>query len=375
MHGVGDVEKPANLRVSVRGNPFNLGDEVPRHFLSVLSERESAPFLSGSGRLELANAILSQPIAMRVIVNRVWRGHLGTGLVDTPSNFGVTGERPTNPDLLDYLAQQFIADGMSLKKLHRMIMLSAVYQLSTEHNQVAFDKDSGNRLYWRASRRRMTAEQIRDSLLFVAGALDTRMGGPSAPLTPLSDRRTVYGKVSRYKLDEYLQLFDFPSPNLSAEKRFTTSVPLQRLFFMNSDFMQQQAERLARRIVAEPDNAARVQKAYQLILGRRPSPEEQKAAFAFITTEPLKEYEERRAAQESVGKKDDAKKSESDSPKKRDADGEDKPGSGEKVGDGMMAGVIPGAGKKDDREKMLPVTPWGRYVKILMSSSEFLFVN
>src|SRR5262249_14132359 len=151
-----------------------------------------------------------------------------------------------------------VDEGLSIKKLHRAIMLSAVYQLSTDHNQLAFDKDSGNRFYWRANRHRMTAEQIRDSLLQVSGALDAKMGGPSTQMTPLATRRTVYGKISRYKLDDYLQLFDFPSPNLSAEKRFTTTVPLQRLFFTNSDFMQQQAELVARRIANEPDNAARI---------------------------------------------------------------------------------------------------------------------
>ena len=129
MHGVHDVEKPINLKVSLRGNPFNLGDEVPRHFLSILSTGEPAPFAKGSGRLELAEAIVKQPIAMRVIVNRIWKGHFGTGIVDTPSNFGVAGERPTNPELLEYLAQCFVDNGMSIKKLHREIMLSAVYQL------------------------------------------------------------------------------------------------------------------------------------------------------------------------------------------------------------------------------------------------------
>jgi hypothetical protein len=218
----------------------------------------------------------------------------------------------------------------------------------------------------------MTAEQIRDSLLLVAGVLDTKMGGPSAPLTPLSDRRTIYGKVSRYKLDDYLQLFDFPSPNLSAEKRFTTSVPLQRLFFMNSDFMQQQAERVARRVTPEPDNAARVRKAYELVLGRVPSAEEQKAALTFITTEPLKDYDERKTARDS-GKKGEDPKREADTDKAASA--EDKRRDDEGVGEGMMAGVVPGATKKEDQEKLLPVTPWGRYIKILMSSSEFLFVN
>ena len=230
----------------MRGNPFKLGDEVPRHFLSVLSAADAAAVHERQRPARARRRIVHQPIAMRVIVNRIWKGHFGTGLVDTPSNFGVDGERPSNPELLEYLAQWFVDDGMSIKKLHREIMLSAVYQLSADDVAANFEKDSGNRFYWRANRHRMTAEQVRDSLLFVSGALDTKMGGPSEPLTPSCNRRTVYGKVSRYRLDEFLQLFDFPSPNLSAEQRFTTSVPLQRLFFMNSDFMQQQGELLAR---------------------------------------------------------------------------------------------------------------------------------
>jgi hypothetical protein len=184
----------------------------------------------------------------------------------------------------------------------------------------------------------MTAEQIRDSLLLVSGALDTKMGGPSTPLSPAFARRTVYGKVSRYKLDDYLQLFDFPSPNLSAERRFTTTVPLQRLFFMNSDFMQQQGELIARRVATEPDNTARIQKAYHLIFGRAASDAEVKAGLAFLTTEPLKAYEE--------AKKNDAKDTK-DSQGHEGGQGHEergglrgrrtrRPGEG---GRGMMAGV------------------------------------
>src|SRR4051812_18847158 len=185
VHGVADVEKPVEIKVSKRGSPYNLGDEEPRHFLSVLSsEPQPAPFASGSGRLELAEALLRQPITTRVIVNRIWKGHFGTGLVDTPSNFGVAGERPSNPELLDYLAQRFVDQKLSIKQLHREIMLSAVYQLSADYDAANVDKDAGNRLYWRADRHRMTAEQIRDSLLFVSGALDPKMGGPSTPLSP-----------------------------------------------------------------------------------------------------------------------------------------------------------------------------------------------
>jgi hypothetical protein len=379
VHGVADAEKVQSLRVSVRGSPYNLGDEVPRHFLSVLSASEPAAFQKGSGRLELADAILNQPIAMRVIVNRIWKGHFGTGLVDSPSNFGATGERPTNPELLDYLARFFVDHGLSIKALHREIMLSAVYQLSDADNAANFEKDSGNRLYWRANRHRMSAEQVRDSLLFVSGSLDTKIGGPSAELTPFYDRRTVYGHVSRYKLDEYLQLFDFPSPNLSAEKRFTTTVPLQRLFFMNSDFMQQQGELLARRVASEPNNTARIQKAYRLIFGRAASEAELRAGLEYLASEPMKAYEERKGAKDAENAKN-AKNGENaggskDTKKNPDSELGGQESDKEKSADGMMSGVVPGAGKKDDAKKLLPPTVWGRYAKILLSSSEFLFIN
>jgi hypothetical protein len=367
VHGVKDVEKPAELKVSKRGNPFNLGDEVPRHFLSILSPAAPQPLTKGSGRLELAEAIVKEPIAIRVIVNRVWKGHFGTGIVDTPSNFGVNGERPTNPELLEYLSQWFVDHGLSIKQLHRELMLSTVYQLSSEHSQASFDKDSGNRLYWRANRHRMTAEQVRDSLLAISGALDQKMGGPSEPLTPSYNRRTVYGHVSRYRLDDYLSLFDFPSPNLSSERRFTTNVPLQRLFFMNSDFMQQQGELLARRLESEPDSTARIQKAYRLVFGRAASDDEVKTGLAFLRSEPLKAYEERRATKDTKETKD----TKAESAEKPDTDD----GALEPKADGMMAGVLPGAGKPEEKKKLLPVTPWGRYLKVLLSSNEFLFVS
>jgi cytochrome c553 len=338
VHGVADEEKPVNLKVSLRGSPYNLGEEAPRSFLSVLSE--GAPFAKGSGRLELAEAILKQPLATRVIVNRIWKGHFGTGIVDTPSNFGVTGERPVHPELLEYLAQFFLDNGLSVKRLHKEMLLTAAYQLSGEYSKENYDKDAGNRLYWRANRHRLDAEQIRDSMLFISGALDTKMGGPSAELTPAYERRTVYGKISRYRLDEYLQLFDFPSPNLTAEKRHTTSVPLQRLFLMNSDFSQQQAELLARRVGSEPDNPSRIRKAYRLLFGREPTEQELQAGLEFLRAEPLRAYEERKQA-----------------PKKEveAAKEEDKP--------------------PTPPEKLLPVTPWGRYAKLLLSSNQFLFIN
>jgi len=365
VHGVIDAEKPANLKLHVRGSPFNLGDEVPRHFLSVLAANGApAPLDHGSGRLQLAEAIAAQPLALRVMVNRIWKGHFGTGLVDTPSNFGVTGERPTNPDLLEYLAASFRDNGLSIKKLHREIMLSAVYQQGGDYSQAAFEKDPADRLYWRYIRRRLDAEQVRDSMLSVSGALDRKMGGPSADLTPGYARRTVYGKVSRYHLDQYLQLFDFPSPGFSAEKRHITSVPLQRLFFMNSDFVQQQAELLARRVSTEPDNAARIRKMYRLLFGRDPEEAELRAGLQFLRDEPLQSYEERKKDAKPEAKP--ASKAEPEPAPAAKPEG--------MKGMSMMAGVVDGAPRKPG-EVMLPVTPWGRYAKVLISSAEFVFVE
>ena len=421
VHGVKDLPDAKDLPLAIRGNPETLGDPVPRHFLSVLSESEPKPFTKGSGRLELAEEILKQPLAMRVAVNRIWRGHFGTGIVDTPSNFGTTGERPTNPELLEYLASAFVKNGMSMKKLHREIMLSSVYQLSTDKNEAAFAKDSGNRLYWRGNAKRLDAEQLRDSVLFVAGNLDKSLGGPSADLTPAIKRRTVYGKVSRYKLDEYLQLFDFPNPNISAEKRFTTTVPLQRLFLMNSDFMQVQAEELAKRVAAEPDNRTRIKKLYQIAFGRDPNEGEIDLGIEYLKTEPLLEYEEGKKKAEEEDKKKGGRgrgpgKKEDAAPKTPDtvSDSKDTPptpavaaktampaddaGAGQTeempapaampmetapMGMGMMGGVMPGAmpggrrgpGGPGAAEVKYDPTAWGRYAKVLLSSSEFLYIN
>ncbi|HVL68384.1 MAG TPA: PSD1 and planctomycete cytochrome C domain-containing protein [Vicinamibacterales bacterium] len=368
VHGVRDVDKPVEQKFHIRGNPMREGDPVPRRFLQVLSADEPVPLTRGSGRLDLAETIVGQPIAMRVAVNRIWKWHFGTGIVDTPSNFGILGERPTNPELLEYLAATFVEDGYSIKKLHRRIMLSAVYQLGADDNAANFAKDAGNRYYWRANRRRMTAEQIRDGVLFVSGSLEPKIGGPSITLTPAAARRTVYGKVSRYKLDQYLQLFDFPAATISAEQRFATNVPLQRLFFMNSDFMQQQAERIAAKVAEEPDNRTRVTKVYRMIYGRAPSEAELATALEYLAAEPLRAYEERRAAEEQEKKAREA------DPKKFAA----KPPSEKPMtpmGEGMMAGVLPPAPGAEAAKKPLPVTPLGRYVKVLLSSSEFLFVD
>ena len=419
VHGVKDAEKPVNIQLALRGNPETLGEEVPRHFLSVFSTGEPVPLTEGSGRKQMADLIVQQPIAMRVIVNRIWKGHFGTGIVDTPSNFGFGGERPTNPELLEHLASDFQKNGMSIKKLQREIMLSQVYQLSTEDNKLNSDKDSGNRLYWRANKKRMDAEQIRDSVLEVSGNLDDSIGGPSQELTPDYKRRTLYGKVSRYKLDAYLQLFDFPPPNISAEKRFTTTVPLQRLFLMNSDFMQIEAEELVKRVATEPTNRARVKKMYNIAFGRDPNEQEVQIALEYLRTEPMKEYlENKNKPKDDAGGRGPAKPAEApegakvisevskpempkgelaakvempkgempaevaavaDAPPAADANAG--MGMGMMGGMGGMAGGGFGMGGGRGRGGAKPVevkyepTAWGRYAKVLLSSTEFIFIN
>jgi cytochrome c553 len=375
VHGVQDAEKPAVMQVNLRGNPMRLGDEVTPHFLSVLAPEAPAKFEKGSGRLELAQAIAAHPISARVIVNRIWKGHFGTGIVDTPSNFGINGDRPSHPELLEYLANGFLANGRSIKKLHRQIMLSQVYQLSTETNAVNAAKDSGNRLYWRANRRRMTAEQLRDSILLVSGTLENKLGGPPETLTPFYNRRTIYGKLSRYRMDPFLQLFDFPAPTISAEQRFATNVPLQRLFLMNSDFMQQQGELVARRVAAEPDVRSRIRKTYRLVYGRDPLDAELAAGVQYLTQEPMRSYEERKAEDEKKLKEAAAKPGDAD---KKPAMSPEPAKPDPAMSEGMMAGVMGAGGgekKGDEAKKLLPITTFGRYVKVLLSSNEFLFVN
>jgi mono/diheme cytochrome c family protein/cytochrome c553 len=289
VHGLSDKPKPVNIAVNLRGNPHSLGEEVPRRFLAILSREEAKPFAEGSGRLQLANDIVESPIATRVFVNRVWKWHFGSGIVGTPDNFGFAGERPSNPELLEYLAARFKSNGLSLKKLQREIMLSAVYQTSAQESKEASDKDGSNRYYSHFNRQRLDAESIRDSVLFVAGNLDLKeVGGPSKDFGPDNTRRTVYCKVSRFRLNNYLQVFDFPNPSFTAEQRFSTNVPLQRLYFMNNEFVYAQAGKLAERVHPQPSDAARITEAYRLLYGRAPTAKEMEVGLRFLQTTPEK---------------------------------------------------------------------------------------
>ncbi len=273
VHGLTEGKSIANMKIHLRGNPATLGPEAPRRFLAILSTDTPETFGQGSGRLELARAIASpeNPLTARVLVNRVWAQHFGRGLVATPSNFGKQGERPSHPELLDHLASRFIASGWSLKALHRMILLSATYQLASTHDAKDAAVDPENILLWRGPRRRLEVEAWRDAMLAVAGQLDTKLGGASANLNSADNhRRTLYGSVSRHNLDGLLRLFDFPDPNITSDKRTVTTVPLQQLFVLNSPFLEQQARALAARLTNEPagSDAERVRRAYVLLFGR-----------------------------------------------------------------------------------------------------------
>ena len=231
---------------------------MPRRFLAVLSGPDRQPFRDGSGRLELARAIASRdnPLTARALVNRVWMHHFGTPLVATPGDFGLRSDPPTHPELLDHLAARFMADGWSIKKLHRRIMLSSVYQQRSDDRPEARAVDPENALYWRTNRRRLDFEATRDAILAVAGRLDGRIGGPPMPSLTGTDahRRTLYGFIDRLNLPGLYRTFDFPDPNATSPRRDQTTIAPQALFLMNHPF----AIDAARAILSRPEVVARV---------------------------------------------------------------------------------------------------------------------
>jgi hypothetical protein len=285
LHVLRDEQKNKLQHVYLRGDRNNPGELVEPHFLSILSAGPPAKFQHGSGRIDLAEAIADpgNPLTARVMVNRIWQHHFGYGIVRTPSNFGELGERPTHPELLDYLARRLVENHWSIKAMQREIMLSAAYQLSTDYSAAGFAADPDNRLLWRANRQRLDAESLRDALLYVSGNLDLKTGGPPERLDkPENHRRTVYGFISRRRLDPMLALFDFANPNSTSDQRMATNVPLQRLFFMNSTLVADESRTLAGRLKAEPDDSARIRKAYRLLLGREPKAQEMKLGLEFL---------------------------------------------------------------------------------------------
>ena len=298
--GLGELEQPVDLRVFVRGNPNVFGEEAPRAFLAMLSDGAPKPFTQGSGRLELAEDILKQSIASRVIVNRVWAWLMGSGIVSTPNNFGLAGTPPSNPELLDYLALQFRSEGGSIKKLQKEIMMSRTYQLSTENIEANAAKDPDNRFYWKSNTRRLDAEGVWDYLLSASGKIDlAQIGGPSQELADGMTRRGVYGVSSRMFPNAFQLTFDFLTPTISIERRYTTTIPQQRLFFLNSPMVHNQAEALAERIGSTGSEEDRVTKAFEICFQRPPSAEESAASIQFMHSPELIRAQEKLKADAS----------------------------------------------------------------------------
>ncbi len=278
-----------DLELMKRGDPNNTGDLVPRRFLSAFPAKDGQPrrFTTGSGRLELAQAIVQEaaPLTARVIVNRIWRHHFGRGIVETPSEFGVTGDAPSHPELLDDLTARFIKNGWSIKWLHREILLSAAWQQSS----LAPDsekRDPENRLFARMPRRRLDFEAWRDTTLAAAGTLDRSFGGVATALTSEKNlRRTLYGTVNRHELEPMLRIHDFPDPAAHSASRTETATALQMLFSLNSPFLLAQADAFAARLEKEAGPALndRVTRAHAVLFQRPPTAKELAMATRFLT--------------------------------------------------------------------------------------------
>ena len=274
-----DTPAPFEPRVFLRGNPNNPGEPVPRRFLGILAGAKREPFHDGGGRLDLARAITdpSNPLTARAIVNRVWMHHFGAPLVATPGDFGQRSEPPTHPELLDHLASRFIQHGWSIKRLHRLIMLSSTYQQRSQDRSDAAAVDAENALYWRANRRRLDFEATRDALLAVSGRLDGRLGGPPMPgLTGNEPRRTIYGFVDRLNLPGLYRTFDFPDPSTTSPRRDQTTVAPQALFLMNHPFMIEVARSMLARadIAGVSDLRGKATRLFRLAYGRPMNEEE-----------------------------------------------------------------------------------------------------
>jgi len=364
---VADLPDPKNSSVFIRGQADVRGDMVPRRFLEVLSGGEPKPFKLGSGRLELAEDIASKknPLTARVIVNRVWMHHFGEGFVRTLDDLGTQSEKPTNQELLDYLSVYLMDHNWSLKSLHKLIMLSAVYQESSATNPNYEIVDPENRLLWRANVRRLDFEAMRDSLLVISGKIDPTMGGQPVNLTdePYSFRRSIYGYVDRGNLPELMQSFDFSNPNMPNSKRSTTVVPQQALFLMNSPMAIDVARSVMARVdgyereARENNTKHKIYYIYRIIFQRAPTGPETDRGVQFLTRE-IGEEKNIMASAKAIAEKA-AKKAE-----ERAKQMENMRDNG--------TGTIENTGEMVARK---PLTSWETYAHALLLSNEAAYLN
>jgi len=295
---------PEDAKIQHYGDPKNLGDQVRRGFLQVLGGSALPADTKGSGRLELANWIASKdnPLTSRVMVNRIWQGHFGRGIVATPNDFGSRGMAPSNQALLDYLAWKLIDGDWSIKAIQREILLSHAYQLSAADSPANEEIDPDNAFVWRHSRTRLDAEEIRDSLLADAQLLDRTPGGmhPFPPQAEWnwedqnhfspdmskyeSDRRSVYMMIQRTVRLTYFTLFDGPNTNVSTEQRSSSLTPLQALYFMNGDLPKRCAASLVKHLPSSPASDKAIEQAFLILYGRPPSAPEIERSASFLRT-------------------------------------------------------------------------------------------
>jgi hypothetical protein len=291
---------PADARIQIKGDPEKLGPQVPRGFLQVLGGGVVSPGDAGSGRKQLADWLAdpANPLTARVMVNRVWQGHFGRGLVRSPGDFGTRGEPPTHPELLDWLTTRFIEGAWSIKALHRLVALSATYRMASVEDIDKVWRDPENRLIWTFDRRRLDAEEIRDAMLAVAGMLDCSQGGahPFPPEwewrytqhKPFVDdypslRRGVYLMQQRFRSQPFLGTFDGADTNAPTARRTTSTTPQQALFALNNEFVHEHSTRLAARLATEAATPSeRIERAIHLAFGRPPGEEEVREGLDYL---------------------------------------------------------------------------------------------
>ena len=407
---VADADSPRDSYVYLRGDKNKRGPVAPRQFLDILTTGARKPYTEGSGRLELAKSIASKdnPLTARVAMNRVWLKHFGEGFVSSPDDFGNMSEKPSHPELLDWLASEFMANGWSIKRMHRLIMTSATYRLDSNPNlnplvarKGAVDPlklDAGNRLLWRANLHRLDFEAIRDSMLKLTGKLSPVVGGQPANITdePYSYRRSIYGYVDRLRLNDTLSQFDYADPDMANSKRGSTIVPQQALFFMNNPLSVE----VARAVAARPEVAkamsedSRINAMFLALFQRRATSNEIRWASDFLSKQRTLTNDAKRTvasgkaaptppgATPAKGTKAVAKDGKATEAKgKATSAVATKPGAAMKdSGESMMEaktgggaeGVLQNVGEMVSRN---PLTPIELLAHALLLSNEFVYVN
>jgi hypothetical protein len=366
---VEDIEEPKDARILIRGEKQRPGDVVPRQvFALCMPGSTPQPVKEGSGRLELARAIAapSNPLTARTLVNRAWMHHFGDGFIRTPDDLGNMSEKPSHPELLDWLAGRFMETGWSLKKLHKWVLTSNTYQQSTDTNAAYEKKDPANRLLWRANLRRLDFESIRDTMVALTGKLDPVLGGKPVNITdePYIYRRSVYGYIDRLFLSDLLTQFDVSDPTMANTGRISTIVPQQALFFMNSAMAVDVARQVVRRDEVEKaqTDEERIKAIYLVLYQRSPKPEEIQVGLGFLTkigSVAAGVETEATAAATGTGKGRAARKPVAKTPQKK----------------GMGVGKFAPIRNNTEMVERKPLDSWELYTQALLCSNEFVYVS